>query len=80
VATWEVPANEMTAENGKWVEVPGRELFLALQRALGHLPVIAEDLGVITPEVEELRDSFGFPGMRILQYGFGGDARNRDLP
>ena len=79
-AAWEVPGGDKTAENGRWVDVPGRELFLALKRALGDLPVIAEDLGVITPDVEELRDGFGFPGMRILQFAFGGDAKNHDLP
>ena len=79
-AAWEVPGGDKTAENGRWVDVPGKELFIALKRALGDLSVIAEDLGVITPEVEELRDGFGFPGMRILQYAFGGDANNHDLP
>jgi 4-alpha-glucanotransferase len=79
-ASWEVPGGDKTAENGRWVDVPGKELFVALERSLGHLPVIAEDLGVITPDVEELRDSFEFPGMRILQFAFGGDAKNHDLP
>ncbi|MEO5859049.1 MAG: 4-alpha-glucanotransferase [Pyrinomonadaceae bacterium] len=79
-AAWEVPGGDETAENGRWVEVPGRELFSALNQALGELPIIAEDLGVITPDVEELRDGFGFPGMRILQFAFGGDAKNHDLP
>jgi 4-alpha-glucanotransferase len=79
-ASWEVPGKDKTAENGRWVKVPGKELFIALQNALGELPVIAEDLGVITPDVEELRDSFGFPGMRILQFAFGGDTKNHDLP
>jgi 4-alpha-glucanotransferase len=79
-AAWEVPGGDETAENGRWVDVPGKDLFLALRHALGDLPVIAEDLGVITPDVEELRDGFGFPGMRILQFAFGGDAKNHDLP
>ncbi|MFL6375083.1 MAG: 4-alpha-glucanotransferase [Pyrinomonadaceae bacterium] len=79
-AAWEVPGEDDTAENGEWVEVPGSELFRALTAALGELPVIAEDLGGITPEVDALRDEFAFPGMRILEYGFGGDAGNRDLP
>jgi len=79
-ASWEVPGEDETAENGRWVDVPGKELFIALSQALGELPVIAEDLGVITPDVEELRDGFGFPGMRILQFAFGGDAKNHDLP
>ena len=79
-AAWEVPGTDETAEHGEWVDVPGMELFAALKEALGELPVIAEDLGVITPDVEEIRDTFGFPGMRILQFAFGGDAKNRDLP
>ena len=79
-AAWEVPGGDTTAENGRWVNVPGKELFKTLQNALGELPVMAEDLGVITPDVEELRDSFGFPGMRILQFAFGGDTANHDLP
>jgi 4-alpha-glucanotransferase len=79
-ASWEVPGGDKTAENGRWVDVPGKELFVALRTVLGELPVIAEDLGVITPDVEELRDGFGFPGMRILQFAFGGDAKNQDLP
>jgi 4-alpha-glucanotransferase len=80
LAAWEVPGTDATAENGQWVEVPGRDLFTTLKQNLGDLPVIAEDLGVITPDVEELRDSFAVPGMRVLQFAFGGDARNRDLP
>jgi 4-alpha-glucanotransferase len=79
-AAWEVPGGDKTAENGRWVNVPGKELFDALKNALGDLPFWAEDLGVITPDVEELRDSFGFPGMRILQFAFGGDTKNHDLP
>jgi len=79
-AAWEVPGGDKTAENGQWVDVPGKELFDALKNSLGHLPFWAEDLGVITPDVEELRDGFGFPGMRILQFAFGGDPRNHDLP
>lgn len=79
-ASWEVPADEETAENGRWVEVPGEELFKTINRELGDLPFWAEDLGVITPDVEKLRDSFGLPGMRILQFAFGGDALNHDLP
>lgn len=79
-ACWEVPGGDKTAERGAWVNAPGRELFGALQRNLGSLPILAEDLGVITPDVEALRDDFGFPGMRILQFAFGGDARNHDLP
>ena len=73
-AAWEVPGGDTTAVNGQWVNVPGKELFNALKNALGELPFWAEDLGVITPDVEELRDGFGFPGMRILQFAFGGDT------
>ncbi len=79
-AAWEVPGADKTAVNGQWVNVPGKELFDALENAIGDLPFWAEDLGVITPDVEDLRDNFGFPGMRILQFAFGGDAKNHDLP
>jgi len=79
-AYWEVPASEETAVNGRWVKGPGAPLFEALFSALGDVPIIAEDLGVITPEVEELRDGFGFPGMKILQFAFGDDAANPYLP
>lgn len=79
-ACWEIPGGDQTAERGQWVEAPGRELFTAIRKALGELPIIAEDLGVITPDVNALRDDFGFPGMRILQFGFGSDTRNIDLP
>jgi 4-alpha-glucanotransferase len=79
-ACWEVPGADKTAENGQWVCAPGKELFSALKRALGELPFMAEDLGVITPEVEELRDSFGFAGMKILLFAFGGDSQNGYLP
>jgi 4-alpha-glucanotransferase len=79
-AAWEVPAADETAERGEWVNVPGKELFETLRNNIGELPFWAEDLGVITPDVEELRDNFGFPGMRILQFAFGGDTKNTDLP
>ncbi len=79
-ACWEIPGGDQTAERGQWVEAPGRELFAAIRSALGDLPIIAEDLGVITPDVVALRDGFGFPGMRILQFAFGGDSKNIDLP
>jgi 4-alpha-glucanotransferase len=80
VACWEIPGGDRTAERGHWVEAPGRELFAAIHETLGDLPIIAEDLGVITPEVERLRDDFGFPGMRILQFAFSSDTGNHDLP
>jgi 4-alpha-glucanotransferase len=79
-AAWEIPGGDKTAERGEWVNVPGRELFYAIRNALGELPIIAEDLGVITPDVVALRDEFEFPGMRIMQFGFGGDPKNMDLP
>ena len=74
-AYWEVPAREKTAVNGRWVKGPGSELFAALREALGELPIIAENLGVITPEVEAIRHEFGFPGMSILQFAFGSDPQ-----
>lgn len=80
VACWEVPAGDRTAQSGRWVDTPGRTLFAALKKTLGDLPIIAENLGVITPEVENLREEFGFPGMRVLQFAFGGDATNDHLP
>ena len=67
---WRVPAGEETAVNGQWVKCPGAALFKAVAAALGSLPIMAEDLGVITPAVEALREKFGFPGMRILQFAF----------
>jgi 4-alpha-glucanotransferase len=79
-ASWEIPGGDKTAERGRWVEAPGRELFTTIKDVLGDLPIIAEDLGVITPDVEKLRDDFAFPGMRILQFAFSGDTKNIDLP
>jgi len=75
VACWEIPGGDTTAERGVWVETPGRALFNSIQGALGELPIIAEDLGVITTEVNALRDELGFPGMRVLQFGFAGDPK-----
>ncbi len=78
-ATWVVPAGESTSIAGRWVEGPGRALFDAIAAALGkkprELPIVAEDLGEITPEVHRLRDELGFPGMRVLQFGFGESPR-----
>jgi 4-alpha-glucanotransferase len=68
---WEIPGTDTTAINGRWVTGPGARLFEAVQNVLGSLPIIAEDLGTITPEVHALRDQFGFPGMRVLQFSFG---------
>ncbi len=77
---WAVPLGEETAENGEWIEAPGDKLFEAIKKQLGTLPVLAEDLGTITPEVEALRDKFEFPGMKVLLFAFGGDASNPYLP
>lgn len=79
-AYWAVPAEETTAVNGQWIKGPGARLFTAVQQALGALPVIAEDLGLITPEVDALRLQFGFPGMKVLQFAFDGDAHSPYLP
>jgi len=80
-AYWRVPASETTAINGEWIKAPGEAFFEKLRESLGHLPVLAEDLGLITPEVEELRDRFDFPGMKILQFAFGDeDGTNPYLP
>lgn len=79
-AYWSIPAGDETAVNGHWVKGPGAALFSQVRDVLGELPVIAEDLGIITPEVEALRLQFGFPGMKILQFGFGGDTHNPYLP
>ncbi len=77
---WEIAAREPTAVKGRWVPAPGEALFKAVNKALGPLPIIAEDLGVITPDVHALRKKFGLPGMRILQFAFAGDASDRFLP
>jgi 4-alpha-glucanotransferase len=74
-AYWEVPAGDATAERGRWVNGPGAKLFRALEAALGPLPIVAENLGVITPEVEAIRDEFDFPGMAVLQFAFGNDPQ-----
>jgi 4-alpha-glucanotransferase len=79
-AYWEVPASEPTAMVGEWIKGPGKPFFQAMRQQLGNLPLIAEDLGVITPEVRDLRDTFDFPGMKILQFAFGGAQENHFLP
>lgn len=80
-AYWSVSYGEETAVNGQWFKAPGTELFLAVQNALGNdLPIIAEDLGVITPEVEALRDQFHFPGMKVLQFAFDSLNEGSFLP
>jgi 4-alpha-glucanotransferase len=78
-AYWEVPGDARTAENGRWVKGPGAALFEAARAELGELEIVAEDLGVITPEVEALRDGLGLPGMAILQFAFGSDAQGNDF-
>jgi len=80
VATWEVPAGAASAREGQWREVPGRELLEALARALGRLPLVAENLGDITPEVEALRHAFRLPGMHVLQFAFDGTENNPHRP
>jgi 4-alpha-glucanotransferase len=74
-AYWEVPADASTAQEGKWVKGPGAEFFRTVKAELKQLPLVAENLGVITPEVEALRKEFGFPGMSLLQFAFGNDPQ-----
>lgn len=75
---WEIPASSPTAAAGRWVPGPGADFFRAVVAQIGDLPIVAEDLGLITPEVEALRDAFQLPGMRILQFAFGEDPKGRD--
>jgi 4-alpha-glucanotransferase len=77
---WEVPATSPTAREGRWVPGPGKALFDAIEAALGKVPVVAEDLGLITPDVIELRDGCNYPGMKIVQFAFGGDGGHEFLP
>ena len=77
---WEVPGNAKTAEIGRWVPGPGKDFFHSIRQSLGDLPIIAEDLGVITPDVVELRDTFDLPGMRIFQFAFDSDPEDPFLP
>jgi len=77
---WEIPAEQPTAQVGRWRRGPGPALFEAIARALGQLPIVAEDLGFITPDVHALRDGCGFPGMKIMQFAFGGDGGHEFLP
>jgi 4-alpha-glucanotransferase len=79
-ACWSVPAGSTNARNGAWKPAPGKELLSALERRLGGgLPIVAEDLGFITDDVRQLRDGFGLPGMRILQFGFDSRESGRGL-
>lgn len=77
---WSVPAGEETAINGKWIPAFGKEMLALLKSQIGELPLIAEDLGIITPEVDQLREDFELPGMKVLQFAFTTDATNKDLP
>jgi 4-alpha-glucanotransferase len=79
-ACWAIPADHPTAEYGEWLAAPGAQLFNQLRTELGSLPIIAEDLGIITPDVIQLRDQFNFPGMKILQFAFDSGAENPYLP
>ena len=79
-AFWSIPAEEETAMNGQWVKAPGHELFQRLRDVFGELPFVAEDLGLITKEVDELREHYGMPGMRILQFGFSDRGSHLYLP
>jgi 4-alpha-glucanotransferase len=79
-AAWHVPVEAKTAQTGKWSAGPGADFFYAVQRELGTLPFIAEDLGLITPDVYALRDQFQLPGMRVLQFAFDGKSDNPYLP
>lgn len=79
-AYWEIPGGAETAMNGRWVKAPGEKLFNTVKKYLGELPIIAEDLGVITKSVTELREKLNFPGMKILQFAFGKDMERKFLP
>ena len=79
-AFWEIPGDAENAIGGEWVKAPGKELFSVFEEVFGDIKILAEDLGVITPEVEELRDSFNLPGMKILQFGFGETGDKNFLP
>jgi len=79
-AYWAIPAGEETAVNGEWVKAPGLALFRALEAALGPLPLIAEDLGLITPEVDALRQEMKMPGMKVIQFGFSSPGAHTHLP
>ncbi len=77
---WSIPAKEKTAINGKWVPAFGKEMLKKLKSQVGELPLIAEDLGIITPEVDALREEFLLPGMKVLQFAFTTDETNKNLP
>jgi 4-alpha-glucanotransferase len=77
---WEVPGSARTAEKGRWVPGPGKDFFTSIRQSLGDLPIIAEDLGVITPDVVEMREAFNLPGMKILQFAFDSTPEDPFLP
>ncbi|MEI7830823.1 MAG: 4-alpha-glucanotransferase [Prolixibacteraceae bacterium] len=77
---WAIPSGEKTAINGSWMKANGAEMLQLLQRQIGSLPIVAEDLGLITPEVDQLRKEFNLPGMKVLQFAFSADADNTHLP
>lgn len=77
---WKIPGEAPTAEKGEWVLGPGEKFFSTLEKYFGKLPIIAEDLGILVPEVYQLRDKFGFPGMKILQFAFGTNGEKKFLP
>ena len=79
-ACWQIPRSDSTAMSGEWVKVPGREMLAALNKKFHHLPIVAEDLGVITNDVIELKNEFQLPGMKVLQFGFDGNNNNPHLP
>lgn len=79
-AYWRIPAEEESAINGRWIKAPGEALFERLREVFGRLPLVAEDLGIITPEVTALRKNFGLPGMKVLQFAFSGEAGNPYVP
>ena len=79
-AYWSVPADARTAKNGQWIIGPGEDFFKGIANAVGNAPIVAEDLGVITEDVVELRESIGAPGMVVLQFAWGGDGRSPHLP
>ncbi|MBI9071623.1 MAG: 4-alpha-glucanotransferase [Melioribacteraceae bacterium] len=79
-AFWEIPGDALTAQTGKWIKAPGEKLFQSINEHLGNVPIIAEDLGIITKEVTALREKFNFPGMRIIQFAFGSEGEKRFLP
>ncbi|MCC6636486.1 MAG: 4-alpha-glucanotransferase, partial [Ignavibacteriaceae bacterium] len=79
-AYWRIPGDAPTAVTGKWIKAPGMKFFRTVKKYLGDLPIIAEDLGVITPPVEKLRDTFNFPGIKIMQFAFGTGMESKFLP